>query len=154
MTVTEAVEANYGLILDCARSFKPVYPLTEHDIIQIASLAFVKSYPKFNPEKSTFSTFVYNCMKNAIITELHRAKKYDKVECNEERIIAMLTEPEVINIEEYLPNCSAKEKTLILMLRDGYDGKEIQNTLGISKKEFKQLKLGIFKRIQKCHLKS
>jgi RNA polymerase sigma factor (sigma-70 family) len=139
------------LIFSCARSFKPIHPLNNADIIQIASLAFVKCYPRFNPEKSEFSTFVYNCMKNAIISELKKHKRSNKIKQDDEAINKAVDLATEVDIEEFLPDSiSQSEKTLILMLRDGYDAKEIQDILGITKKEFKQLKMKVFKRIIKC----
>lgn len=151
MKIAEAIETHHGLIISCVKSFKPVYPLTYTDILQIASMAFIRCYPRFNPDKSEFSTFAYNCMKNAIISELKKHSRTNKVKTDEEIINKALSFSNDINIEEYLPDSTSEsERTLIFMLRDGYTAKEIQDVLGISKKEFKQLKIKVFKRITKC----
>ncbi len=90
-------------------------------------------------------------MKNAIISELKKHKRSNKIKQDDEAINKAVDLATEVDIEEFLPDSiSQSEKTLILMLRDGYDAKEIQDILGITKKEFKQLKMKVFKRIIKC----
>ena len=55
----------------------------------------------------------------------------------------------------YLPDSLSKEEfILVQMLYDNYTGKEIQDVLGISKKEFKKLKHSAFLRIKRKNEKN
>lgn len=149
----ECFNRNKGLIISAASKFKPVEYLTIDDYIAIGNMAFYKSYSKFDPKYGSLSTFITICVNNAIKTAIKKIKsKSISVNSNIDNLSNIQSnEPFFV----YLPDSLSKEEfILVQMLYDNYTGKEIQDVLGISKKEFKKLKHSAFLRIKRKNEKN
>ena len=65
---------NFGLIVKQALFFKPNNNYVLEEYIQIGILAFLKVANSFDPNKGKFSTYISNCVHNAIFDFIKKNK--------------------------------------------------------------------------------
>ena len=122
------LQDNYGLIVTQAIYFKPKNNHILEEFIQVGVLSFLKAASGFNPDKGKFSTYISNCIHNAI---------YDFVKKNNKQIHTKLDDMEYVrdireNIDDYLPqSLTDKEKAIVSLKLHNYSKKEIMEILDI-----------------------
>ncbi len=138
MTTDELYEEHKGIIYHCAQSFRPTKDLSLDDYISIGNLAFTKCAPKYKSDSGAFSTFLYICVKHAIITAINKNKKNQVKSLEGQKPFYSNPRP----FTDYIldTNMSDIQKEIVYMIMEGYNGKEIQESLGIDKKEYKKQK--------------
>ena len=138
MTTDELYEAHKGIIYRCAQSFRPTVDFSLEDYVSIGNLAFVKCAPKYKADAGAFSTFLYICVKHAIITAINKNNKVKSKSIDNEN----LSYSPNIPFTDYLSEAvlTDNQDKIVHMVMEGYTGKEIQDALGIDKKEYKKQK--------------
>jgi RNA polymerase sigma factor (sigma-70 family) len=127
----QAIQDNYGLIVSRACSFCSKSKTELEDYIQVAVLAFIKSYDKFDKKKATFSTYMSSCINNAIFDYIGKNKKHSF------RPIKKSTSG--LSSEQFwelLPdNLTSIEKSIVMLKLEAYTKTEIALILDCSQKE-------------------
>lgn len=137
------LQDNYGLIVTQAIYFKPKNNSVLEEFIQVGVLAFLKAAENFDENRGKFSTYICQCVHNAIYDFIKKNKKQVYTEL--EDIVAYQEED---NVLEYLPdNLSNTEIAIIKLKLENYSKKEIGDIMKMSQNEisnaFKQIKIKI-----------
>jgi RNA polymerase sigma factor (sigma-70 family) len=74
---TPALEDNLDLIRKIAWKFARQHGLDFDDLFQEACLACVRAYPRYNPERATFSTFLWHTATNALRDLLYKHTNFE-----------------------------------------------------------------------------
>jgi len=138
MTTDELYEAHKGIIYRCAQSFRPTADFTLEDYISIGNLAFTKCAPKYKSDAGAFSTFLYICVRHAIITAINKNNKVKFKSIEDNNLLYVPTTPFTDYLSEV--NMTDTQREIVHMIMEGYTGKEIQDSLGMDKKEYKKQK--------------
>lgn len=147
--IADLYDKHKGLIISCSVAFKPKNGLTHADYIDIGTMAFVKSVPKYNEAKSSITTFIYTCVQNAIKSAIKRAGRSIKFEQMSKFDVV---DKERISYQEYMPgNLTKNEMKIIDMLGSGHSHFDIAESLGVTVQEFQKIKSKLFKNIQRSN---
>jgi RNA polymerase sigma factor (sigma-70 family) len=124
---------NYGLVVSQALFFKPKNKAILEEFIQVGTLAFLKAADNFNPEKGKFSTYISNCIHNAIFDFIKKNNKIQIMEINEQYESQQISD----SIYDYLPTTlNELENNFIHLKLNGYSKKEIMELLNLTLHEF------------------
>lgn len=145
--VSQLLEEHKGLITKCVKEFHKVGMLTKQDYIQIAKIAFVKALPKWDAKKSKFSTYMYNCMRNAIISQFTNYKTQKFINISSRNLVCNQDKESIF---DYIPDnlLSNKEKEIINLYIQGYSLREISKELQESITKVKILFTGIINKLK------
>ena len=151
--VSQLLEEHRGLILKCASEFHNTGLLTRQDYIQIAKIAFVKAYPKWDSKKSKFSTYMYNCMRNAILSQFngYKTKVFKKMPNISLEYVD--TKESIFDIipENLLSN---KEFQIVQLYVEGYSLREIGKQLNEPVSKVKVLLSGVINKLKEYYEKN
>lgn len=124
---------NYGLVVSQALFFKPKNNAILEELIQVGTLAFLKAASNFDPEKGKFSTYISNCIHNAIFDFIKKNNKVQIIDISENYESPVVDE----SIYDYLPTTLNEiEHKLVQLKLNGYSKKEIMELLDLTLHEF------------------
>jgi len=122
------LQDNYGLIVSQAVYFKPKNSHILEEFIQIGVVAFLKAAGGFKAEKGKFSTYISNCVHNAIYDFIKKNNKQIHLNIDNMQVIMEIRE----NIEDYLPaSLTDKERAIISLKIHNYSKQEIMEIMDL-----------------------
>lgn len=138
---------HYGLVVSQALSFRPLTQDELDEYIQIASLAMITAYDKYDSEKAAFSTYAIQCIRNAIKNHLREITKHRHVK------LAEYSYDETESIDDILPDLTEEEKRIILLKVMGYSVSEISSETNSTKHRVKNVLYKLYKKIREANEK-
>lgn len=106
------------------------------DLMQVAYIAMVNAARAYDPERGAQSTLVYHSIKNALARFVGRTRR------KEVKKIRMFTDPpsheRPFSLSDVLEDLEPREKQIAEMLSMGISQREIRETLGINRYQFKK----------------
>lgn len=144
----QLLQDNYGLVVNQALLFKPKNNLILEEYIQIGITAFLKAAGNFDAEKGKFSTYISNCIHNAIFDFVKKNNKVQIVDISENYVDSYNRQ----SIDEFLPkNLTMAETKIIEMKLSNYTKQEIIEILALDINEFNILFKSIKKKIKEAN---
>lgn len=120
----------------CRHFYKRGQYYSYQDLMQIAYIAMVGAARAYDPKRGAQSTLVYHAVKNALLRFVSRTQKKEK---NKRR---MFTDPhsneKPFHLSDILDDLEPRERQIAEMMSTGISQKEIIETLGINRYEFKK----------------
>lgn len=156
---TTMVEKNHNLIY----SFLRKYNLRIEEYYDLAAIGLCKAAIAFDPSKSAFSTFAYQCMLNEVGRQARKDNSAKQIPSgclvyfqqelensngdtmSMENILPSIenTEEQVVSetvLKEYVVNMKERDRMIILLLANGYKQREVCRMVGCSQPQVSRVK--------------
>ncbi len=142
----DLIEENMGLVLTVVDRFKPKNQQDKEAYIQAGRIGLWKALTKFSENGgSKFSPYAWNPIRWEIIKEIrstlgkHKHTDINEYDRDAETIYSQNKAP-VLVFDDLLPdNLTDLELKIIMLRREGYNFKEISNTLNRHRSNIKKL---------------
>lgn len=143
----ELFEANYGLLVSQAISFRPRNQDELDDFIQAGSIGMINAIKTYNPKMSALSTHICNCVKNSIINFIKANKKHKAFDINNN-----IEQKSSDLLFEYLPdNLTDIDYLIINMKLQGLTRKEMAKQLNCKENNVKYKVKKTFEKIRNAN---
>lgn len=141
--IKKLIEDNITLVYGVVSKEYPTF-IHDEDIISRGTLGLCKAANTWNPEKTKFSTYAWNCIRNEINIEFRQRNKYSNVISLDTTLGDDLTLEEVIvgskdidysDDDSFYTTLTADERKVLMMKGKGYNTLEISETTGHNRRK-------------------
>ena len=128
--IEKMIESSGRLVYDVARKLYQQNPNYElEDLAQCGFMELTKNHEKFDPDRGAETTFVYHCVKNAMLREMKISKRKSADTYLSEDVSYSHG---YFDPCEYVKIKSEDEKNVVTLLYEGYNRREIAEKLSMS----------------------
>ena len=130
------IKQNYGLASQIVRKFYFKNSSYEYeDMMQVALMAMLRAYRKYDPQRGKFSTFATFCIRNDLIKLIQKHNRNKTVLSGD---MTQSSYHETDNIFEFIPNnLTNNEFAIFYYKKMNYKDKEIRDILDLSNEDYK-----------------